>query len=134
MSFKKLYAVLGLAGAITLFWLYYWFNPQLYSFFPQCPFYKITGFDCPGCGSQRAVYCVLHGQLLKAVKFNLLLVASLPLLLIHFSHKLYSAIQKKDVRWEVIYHPVTPRVIFIVVILFWLLRNLPVYPFLLFKA
>jgi len=134
MTFRKLYAVLGLVGIISLSWLYYSFNPQAYSFFPQCPFYKFTGFDCPGCGSQRAIYCVLHGQILKAIHLNLLLVISMPFLLIHFGYKLRSVIEKKDIRWNVLYHPLTPKIIFVVVISFWILRNLPQYPFLLFKA
>jgi len=94
----------------------------------------LTGFDCPGCGSQRAIYCILHGQLLQAVHFNLLLVLSLPFLLIHFGYKAVSAITQKDKRWALIYHPLTPKIIFVVVALFWIVRNINVYPFYLYKA
>ncbi|OCX50760.1 hypothetical protein BEL04_18680 [Mucilaginibacter sp. PPCGB 2223] len=134
MNFKKPYAVLALAGIISLSYLYYRFNPQHYSFFPKCPFYTITGFDCPGCGSQRAIYCLLHGQLVQAVRFNLLLVLSLPFLLVHFGHKAASVILKKDIRWRLLYRPLTPVVIFTVVLVFWIMRNVPAYPFILLKA
>jgi hypothetical protein len=126
--------MLGLAGTVALCWLYYSFNPQHCSFFPECPFYKLTGFDCPGCGSQRAIYSLLHGELLRAIYLNLLLIISLPFLAIHFAYKLASIIKRKEIRWPVIYHPLTPKIVFVVVISFWILRNIPAYPFSLFRA
>ena len=36
--------------------LYYFFNPSVERFFPSCPFYTATGWQCPGCGSQRAIH------------------------------------------------------------------------------
>ena len=36
------------------------FDPLKSSFFPSCPFKSVTGLDCPGCGSQRAIYELLH--------------------------------------------------------------------------
>ncbi len=134
MALNRLYAIVGITGVIVLFGVYYSFNPQHYNFFPECPFYKITGYNCPGCGSQRAVHSLLHGELLKAVHFNLLLVISVPFLITHFTYKVISIIKNKDIKWPVVYYPATPKVVFILVIAFWILRNLPVYPLSLFKA
>ena len=47
---------------------------------PLCPFRALTGWDCPLCGSLRAVERLAHGQVDAAVHANLLLVVSLPLL------------------------------------------------------
>jgi hypothetical protein len=33
------------------------------SFLIPCPFKYLTHFDCPGCGFQRAVIALLHGNL-----------------------------------------------------------------------
>ncbi|WP_307781211.1 DUF2752 domain-containing protein [Rhabdothermincola sediminis] len=55
-------------------------NPNESSAYPQCPFKAMTGLDCPGCGMTRAVYALLHGDLLRAASHNLLLVVALPLL------------------------------------------------------
>ena len=54
------------------------FNPARHSFYPFCLFHRATGLLCPGCGSLRALHQLLHGHFLAAVRFNALLVASLP--------------------------------------------------------
>ncbi|MFI8889533.1 DUF2752 domain-containing protein [Streptomyces paradoxus] len=46
--------------------------------FPACPFRSATGFDCPGCGSLRALHELTHGHLTAAADYNLLLVLFLP--------------------------------------------------------
>lgn len=40
---------------------------------PRCPFKMVTGLDCPGCGSQRALMALLHGHPLEAWSYNLFL-------------------------------------------------------------
>lgn len=68
---------------------------------PQCIFKLITGWECPGCGSQRAFQALLHGNLREAVEVNMMLplgVAYLALLGICylFAHKpLLRAIYKR---------------------------------------
>lgn len=42
----------------------------------------LTGLQCPGCGSQRAIHALLTGELGQAWHFNALMVASLPFLLL----------------------------------------------------
>jgi Protein of unknown function (DUF2752) len=37
------------------------FEPATTWWFPSCPFYALTGWLCPLCGSLRAVHAVLHG-------------------------------------------------------------------------
>ena len=126
---KILYFALFIIIATVMSVIYYQFNPAKYRFFPRCPFYTITGFDCPGCGSQRAVYSLLHGNFEAALKYNFLLVVSLPFLLIHFSYRLRSLISKNDIRWAVIYHPLTPKIVLAMVMFFWIIRNIPMHPF-----
>jgi hypothetical protein len=46
-----------------------------------CPFQAITGWNCPLCGGLRSVNDLGHGHLLQAAHSNLLLVASVPLVL-----------------------------------------------------
>ena len=129
MFYKKLYFVFGWLVIVALAVLYYLFNPAKYSFFPKCPFYSLTGFNCPGCGSQRAINALLHGNLKSAAGDNFLLVASLPFLAVHFFYKIKSAYLKTDTRWAILYNPLTPKIIFCVVVLFWVFRNIPVSPF-----
>lgn len=37
---------------------------------PQCPIHAITGYLCPGCGTQRAARALLAGDLESAWKLN----------------------------------------------------------------
>lgn len=47
-----------------------------------CPFYLITGLECPFCGGQRMIASLLHGDWLAAFNYNPLLFCALPLLLL----------------------------------------------------
>lgn len=121
--------ILGFVVVIVLAIFYYKYNPGMYSFFPECPFHKYVGLDCPGCGSQRAVHALLHGNILQALNYNALLVLSLPFLLIHFFLKGLSYFTRKNLVWNIWYKPATPKIILIVVLVFWIGRNIPVMPF-----
>ena len=102
-------------------------DPSEGSFYPPCPFHRLTGLYCPGCGSLRAVNQMLHGNLAAAFGLNPLMVLSLPFLG-------YCLISPRV-------HAVTKRapagfipafwiwLILLVIILYWVLRNLPFYPF-----
>ena|ERR1700712_706052 len=43
-----------------------------------CPYKLLTGMDCPGCGSLRAVNDLSNGHLVAAMSSNLLFVAMVP--------------------------------------------------------
>lgn len=59
--------------------IYYNMDPTASnSFFPKCPMKFITGYNCPSCGIQRAIHCVLHGEFQKAIQYNLFLTISIP--------------------------------------------------------
>ncbi|MBO4257510.1 DUF2752 domain-containing protein [Streptomyces griseorubiginosus] len=47
--------------------------------FPTCPFHALTGLDCPGCGTLRALYELAHGHVVSALDHNAFLVVFLPL-------------------------------------------------------
>ena len=65
------------AGAAVL--ILFFCDPLRVPIYPQCLFHQMTGLDCPGCGSLRAMHALLHGNIVAAVHFNAFLVLSLPL-------------------------------------------------------
>src|SRR5215472_13657034 len=67
------FALMALAGCVVL----YFFNPTSYHFYPVCQFHQLTGLHCPGCGATRALYALLHGDLVTALHDNALFVALL---------------------------------------------------------
>ncbi len=101
----------------------------MYNFFPECPFHKYLHLDCPGCGSQRAIHALLHLNLQKAMGYNLLLVLSLPVLALQLFFKIYAYFTKRNVVLRFWYNPNTPKIIFVIVVMFWIARNLPYTPF-----
>ena len=56
-------------------------NPESKTIFPTCGFYYVTGFYCPGCGMTRALHNLVGGNIIRAMRFNLILVLSVPFLL-----------------------------------------------------
>ena len=77
-DFRWIILVLALIGGIVLFL----FDPTQSSLFPKCPFLVLTGYQCPGCGAQRAVHALLHGDLRTAWAMHPLLVVSIPYILL----------------------------------------------------
>lgn len=70
------------AGAAVLLGLYFIFDPGQSLLAPKCFFHVITGWQCPGCGMQRMIHALLHGQWADAWHYNAFLVCLLPLLLL----------------------------------------------------
>jgi hypothetical protein len=59
--------------------VFFAFDPTKVPIFPQCIFHRVTGLDCPGCGAQRALHQLLHGNVIAALRLNAMFVLSLPL-------------------------------------------------------
>ena len=71
--------VILLAGIAVV---YKYLDPSVVPIFPRCPFRLLTGYLCPGCGSQRAIHHLLNLDLPGAWRMNPLLVIALPYLLL----------------------------------------------------
>ena len=73
---KRTAAILAIIiiGGIVI----YNFDPTQYRFMPKCFFKLFTGFSCPACGIQRAIYSLLHGDFVKAIHYNYYLLYSGP--------------------------------------------------------
>lgn len=79
--YRILIAAIIIVAAIAFIYIYATFDPSTQgSLFPRCTIKTLTGLDCPGCGSQRAIHALLHGHVLEALRFNALFVVELPLL------------------------------------------------------
>ena len=68
-------AVLVVAAGI---WALRTFDPNLPGNpFPPCIFRAVTGYFCAGCGITRALHALVHGDLMAALRFNVLAVGLL---------------------------------------------------------
>jgi hypothetical protein len=109
--------------------LYFFFDARQFTFFPKCPFYVLTGLYCPGCGSQRAISSLLHGEILPAIHFNLLLVTCLPLLFYSAVISVANYFNKRQIIKLIFYSPLFVKTFLVVVVCFAIVRNIPVAPF-----
>lgn len=105
-----------------------YFDPAKASFFPVCPLFTLTGFACPGCGLTRGFHALFHGDLVTAIDFN----AMVPIWAIVFGWVVLSMILLAVRGRGLPMWPAYPKFlwgILIVMIVFGILRNLPIYPF-----
>ena len=121
----RIFFVMALIIAGTVFSLLFFFNPADVYFFPPCPFHYITGLYCPGCGSLRAVHQLLHGNLRAAFDLNPLMVLMLPFVMLSIG---LPFICKRPLAWNFL-NINWGWVLFFTVVVFWILRNIPFFPF-----
>lgn len=123
MKFK--YLGLLFVGMIIAI-LYFYFNHS--TFFLKCPLYSTTGVYCPGCGSQRAFHDLLHFDFMGVVKQNILFLFGILLTAYYFIIIAINKLFDKNVK-SFLSHKKAPIIILVFLIIFWVLRNIPVYPF-----
>jgi hypothetical protein len=93
-----------------------------------CPFKAWTGLDCPGCGATRAAHQLLNGHLLAALDLNAMFVLAVPLLVWWIGARLVEAFGGPAIPLLRV-SPTMLRVAIVVLIVFGIVRNLPVQPF-----
>lgn len=62
--------------------LYFLFDPAESPLAPKCVFHLVTGWECPGCGMQRMIHALLHGDIAAAWGYNAFLLCISPLILL----------------------------------------------------
>jgi len=72
---------------------------------------------------------LLHGDFLIAVDYNLLFIAFLPLLVMEMFSRLFYVSSQTASKLRIIQNHLRPVHVLVVVLTFWIVRNLPMYPF-----
>ena len=68
---------------------------------PICPTKALLGIDCPGCGSLRMIYSLLHLDVSSAVRYNALGVIAVLMLLWAYAAWVYGRLAGRTVRsWQ----------------------------------
>jgi len=121
-------APLGLAFAtLAAFAVVALVDPNEPGNYPTCPFLAVTGHWCPGCGSLRAMHALTKGDLGTAVGMNVLTLSSLPLLAVlwwRWTGRRWNGVGGTSPPRKPV-HAALMWAIPIVVIVFWVVRNLP---------
>jgi len=120
-------SALSFAGCVIAALIYV--NPPAATrWYPRCPFHYLTGLNCPGCGSLRALHALLHGRLTEALCCNPLFVACVPIIFVWEVVRIFGALALNR-NLELRYPPAVGFTIAVVIILFFVARNVPAYPF-----
>ena len=103
-------ALMSVVGIGALVFLYF-YNPQDIPFFPRCPFYALTGYKCPGCGTLRAIHALLHFRIAAAFKLTPFLFFAVPVVVGMLASR------------RLAYNVALGRFILVATIGYWVLRN-----------
>jgi hypothetical protein len=87
------------AGGCAVVWLA---NPTVPGgILPVCPTKALLGIDCPGCGSLRMIYSLLHLDFASALHYNALGLVAGVLLIWAFGVWTYGRLARRHVRsWQ----------------------------------
>jgi hypothetical protein len=126
MDFRKTGTwVIAVLAVSAIAFLYRTYNPDENKYFPKCPFRELTGLQCPGCGSQRAMHYLLNFDMVNAAKENAILVFSIPYILAGLTFSLIRKPNEALLRWRKTFfgHKAIYVVLFIIAG-FWIWRNI----------
>ena len=103
------------------------YDPEKFRFYPKCPVYVLTGYQCPGCGSQRAFHHLIQGDFATAFQYNPLIMLLIPYILTgiyleYMTNRNQSAVAR--IR-EILFSKWAILVLAIIFISFTVFRNLP---------
>lgn len=70
---------LATVACVLIATLYFMFDPATSTLAPKCAFHAATGWDCPGCGTQRMIHHLLHCNFKEAWSANAGIICFLPI-------------------------------------------------------
>lgn len=125
---RVMVAVSGLLLALLALWLLREHGPQA-GWLPGCVFHRLTGWHCAGCGMTRATAALTHGDVAAAFRLNAVGMVLLPLALAGMGIELIGWVRGRPLPFRL-----NPGVwggwaLVVLIAAFWLLRNLPWWPF-----
>ncbi|MEW5784079.1 MAG: DUF2752 domain-containing protein [Bacillota bacterium] len=99
---------------------------------PPCMFRTLTGLYCPGCGTRSALIQLAGGNLYAAFRLNPLTVLALPMIFLFTVSQALTAFTGRSLA-RLHLHPALIWGLFILIVAYWIMRNIPAYPFTLLQ-
>ena len=108
---------------VAVAFLFYFFDPADEALAPKCPSLLITGYECPGCGSQRAIHDLLHLRIGNAFAHNLLVPIAIPYIILGVYFQYFGGKEKYPKVERMFFGKWAAMAILVIVIVYWILRN-----------
>jgi len=109
---------------VAVAFMFYVFDPEEVVLFPKCPFLLTTGFECPGCGSQRAVHSILHLDIKSAFSHNALILFLVPYILLGIYLEFFSGKHHFPKLEKIFFGKWAAIIVVSAIIIYWVVRNL----------
>ncbi|MBE1535337.1 DUF2752 domain-containing protein [Actinomadura algeriensis] len=113
-----------LAGAAAGATLVAFVDPNEAGHYPSCPFLTLTGLYCPGCGMTRMAHALTHGDVGVAFGLNPLMFVLLPVFGYLYARWAVLSARGRPMR-SALFRPVPVFAFLGVIVVYWILRNLP---------
>ncbi len=110
--------------AVVMLILFYTFDPAEQPLFMRCPFLLLTGYECPGCGSQRAIHSLLHFDFRAALHHNALMVPAVPYVLIGAYLQCFGGSKRHPKIEKIFFGRWSALTVLLLILAFWIGRNL----------
>lgn len=109
---------------VVIYLLYKYVDPSDNVFAPKCISYSMFNVVCPGCGTQRAIYSILNGEILRGIYFNPLIVLSVPYIFLLLVMDLFGLKARLPELYKTLYGQKSIWVVLIILTVYALLRNI----------
>ncbi len=97
---------------------------------PPCVFYELTGLYCVGCGTGRAFLALFHGRIYAAFRFQPLMMLMLPIIAYYCLKQYIAFVFDRDILpFPTIRSRFVGIFVLVLIVAYWILRNIPVFPF-----
>jgi hypothetical protein len=120
--FKKIFFFLVIPVMLLYLAMVLIYNPEDNTLL-ACPVYQITGLECPGCGSQRAIHQLSRGEFIQAFSYNALLVVLLPYIFIGAIMNFSPLSQKYENLFRTFYGSKASYLLLFLIIAWTVIRN-----------
>lgn len=107
---------------ILLLAFFYYCLTQIFNIGIPCPFYKLTGFYCPGCGITRMCIALIHLKIREAFLYNPVCFTILPFIIALIIYHEYVFIYTGKQRASKIEN-IFLSILIMILILYGILRN-----------
>lgn len=123
---RRLTAAVLILAAVILFIVLYIYAESRCGISIPCPIYRFTGLYCPGCGSGRAFHEFFRGHIAAAFRQNPAFMILAPAAVLYFTVRLIDYVISGRNRIDKYIPDKLLIGIFIILIIFGVLRNIPI--------